>query len=311
MIRIFGWSRVVLLILTVALPALAVVVPAAHAANKTVIWQTQEGYVAVVPQDTARNVPVVPNNQPVDLTEDLLIGLLGSVQVRDTMKDKPSPLFTEGSLQLMVPYLQQALRKAGPGEDVTFVVIGLYKSLFGLANRPLVTSGRLFYLDGKLNLILGVVKDEGRSRFEATDRDYRLIAVGSRQDVAQGEWSLVPSEEQPFELPRRDWVVLNPKTAFVVKPVPVATPTPPPVAQSGRKGAERPLTERLATLNDLKDKGLITEDEYKAKRREILNEKEPERTPAERLATLNELKGKGLITEEEYRAKRMQILSDL
>ena len=64
-------------------------------------------------------------------------------------------------------------------------------------------------------------------------------------------------------------------------------------AQPGRKGAERPLTERLATLNDLKDKGLITEDEYKAKRREIMNEKEPERTPAERLATLNELKGKG------------------
>jgi hypothetical protein len=299
------------MIFTVALATLALVAPVALAWDKTVIWQTQEGYVAIVPQDAARNVPVVPNNQPVILTEDLLIGLLSSVQVRDTMKDKPTPLFTEGSLQLVAPYLQQALQKAGPREDVTFVVIGLYKALFGLANKPLATSGRLFYQDGKLNLILGVVKDAGRSRLDATDRDFRLIAVGSRQDVAQGEWSLVPSEEQPFELPRRDWVVLNPKTTFVVKPVPVATPTPPPTAQPARKGADKPLTERLATLNDLKDKGLITEDEYKAKRREIMNEKEPERTPAERLATLNELKGKGLITDEEYRAKRMQILSDL
>jgi len=80
-------------------------------------------------------------------------------------------------------------------------------------------------------------------------------------------------------------------------------------------GLDRPTEGSVViddhNLTDLKDKGLITEDEYKTKRREILNEKEPERTPAERLATLNELKGKGLITEEEYRAKRMQILSDL
>ena len=308
--RICGWTRTVV-VLILALSTLGLVGPAAHAGDKTVIWQTQEGYVAVVPQDAARNVPTVPNNQPVEMSVDLLIGLLSSVQVRDSMKDKPAPLFTEGSLQLVAPYLQQALQKAGPREDVTFVVVGLYKTLFGLANKPLATSGRLFYQGGNLNLILGIVRDEGRSRMDAINRDFRLIAVGSRQDVAQGEWSLVPSEERPFELSRRDWVVFNPKAEFAVKPVPVAVQPAPAVAQPGRKGAERPLTERLATLTDLKDKGLITEDEYKTKRREILNEKEPERTPAERLATLNELKGKGLITEEEYRAKRMQILSDL
>jgi hypothetical protein len=308
---ISGWSHRALMIITLALVALALVVPAALAGDKTVIWQTQDGYVAVVPQDTAKNMPVVPNNQPAELSEDLLIGLLGSLQVRDTMKDKPTPLFTESSLQRVAPYLQQAFRKAGPGEDVIFVIIGLYKTLYGLANKPLATSGRLFYQGGKLNLILSVVKDEGQNRLEAMNRDFRLIAVGSRQNVAQGEWSLVPSEEQPFEMPRRDWVVLDPKVAFVAKPLPTVAPLSPAAAQSVKKGAERPLTERLATLTELKDKGLITEDEYKVKRRDIMNEKEPERTPAERLATLNELKKKALITDEEYRAKRMQILSDL
>ena len=310
--RIFGWSRTALVLFTLMLANLVLVVPAVYAGDKTIIWETREGYVYVVPQDSARNTPVVPNNQPVDLTEDLLIGLLSSVQVRDTLKDKPTPLFTEGALQLIAPYLQQALRKAGPSEDVTFVIVGLYKSLFGYANKPLATSGRMFYRGGKLNLILGIVKDEASVRFrqDATDRDFRVIAVGSRQEVAEGQWSLIPSEERPFELPRKDWVVFDPKAAFAVKTAPVATQQPPISTQPGKK-AERPLTERLATLNDLKDKGLITDDEYKTKRREIMNEKEPERSPAERLATLNELKSKKLITDEEYRAKRMQILSDL
>jgi len=299
------------IVLTLALSTLVMVTQAAFAGSKTIIWETGEGRVALVPQDTGKAVPITPNNHPAELSDDLIIGLLGSIQVRDTLKDKPGPLFTEGSLKLIGPYIQQAFREAGPGDDVSFVVVGLYKTLLGFANRAMVTSGRLFYKDGKLNLILGIVKQDTRYRADGSDKDFRLMPTGYRQTAAQGEWSLLPSDEQPFELPRSDWVVLDPKVAFVAKPVPVATPTPPPTAQPGRKGADKPLTQRLATLNDLKDKGLITEDEYKVKRREILNEKEPERTPAERLATLNELKGKGLITDEEYRAKRMQILSDL
>lgn len=307
--RIFGLLRTVFVV-TLALSTLVMVTPAAFAGSKTVIWETGEGRVALVPQDTGKAVPVTPNNHPAELSNDLIIGLLGSIQVRDTLKDKPGPLFTEGSLQLIGPYLQQAFREAGPGDDVSFVVVGLYKTLLGFANRAMVTSGRLFYKDGKLNLVLGIVKQDTRYRADGSERDFRLISTGFRQTAAQGEWSLLPTDEQPFELPRSDWVVLDPKVAFVAKPIPVVQPSPS-VAQAGKKGAERPLTERLATLTELKDKGLITEEEYKVKRQEIMNEKEPERTAAERLATLNELKKKALITDEEYRAKRMQILSDL
>jgi hypothetical protein len=35
------------------------------------------------------------------------------------------------------------------------------------------------------------------------------------------------------------------------------------------------------------------------------------RSPADRLSTLNELKHKGLINEEEYRVKRMEIMNGL
>jgi hypothetical protein len=310
--KISGWSRAVLTTLTLALLTLTLAVSEAHAREKTVIWDSGEGSVALLSQDSGKTVPVTPNNHPVELTEDLIIGLLGSVQVRETIKDKPAPLFTEGALRLISPYIQQALQKAGPGDDVSFITVGLYKSLLGFANRSMVSSGRIFYKDGKLNLILGVVKQDIRYRADGSDRDFRLIAPGSRQSVAQGEWSLVPSDDRSFELPRRDWVVFDPKAAFAVKPATAAAQPMPQTAQPMKAGAvDRSLSERLSTLSDLKGKGLITEEEYKAKRREIMNEKEPERTPADRLAALNELKAKGLVTDEEYRAKRMQILSDL
>ncbi len=311
--RISGWSRAVLTSVALALFSLIMVVPGVHAGDKTVIWETREGYVAVVPQDTARNVPVVPNNQPVELTDDQLIGLLGSIQIRDTLKDKPVPLFTEGAQQLLTPYLKQALQKAGPNEDITFVIVGLYRTLYGLANRPMATSGRLFYQDGKLNLIFGTVKEDIRYRQDTSDRDFRLIAQGSRQTAAQGEWSLVPGEGRPFELPRRDWVVFDTKAPLPVTPVsavPPPQPSQPAVSPSG-KGTGKPLAERLATLNELKSKGLITDDEYKAKKQEILGEKGLWGSPADRLATLNELKAKGLITDEEYRIKRMEIFNEL
>ena len=303
-----GWSRATVMSLSLALLPLTMIGTPAFAGQRAVIVETRELYVSVVPQDSAGHIPVPPNSHPAEMTEELLVTLLDSVQVRDTLKAKPTPLFTEGALQLLAPHLQQALRKAGPREDVTFIVVALYKTLLG-GNTPKTTSGRLFYLDGKLNLIFGVVKDEGRSRLDAQDRDYRLIAVGSRQETAAGDWSLVTGEDRPFELPRKDWVVVDPKAARVVKPAVAATPAATPYMKKGP--TDRPLSQRLATLIELKEKGLITEEEYKAKRREIMNEKEPERTPSERLATLNELKKQGVITDEEYRAKRLQILGDL
>lgn len=301
----FTWTRS-LVILAVLVSFMGPVAQPVSAADRS-LWESGEGSVTLVSIDKGKNTPVSPNNHPVVLSDDLLIGLLSSIQIRDTLKEKPGALFTEGALQLMVPYLQEAFRKAGPDDDVAFVIVGLYKSW--VASRPMVSTGRLFYKDGKLNLILGVVKQELRYKADGSDRDFRLLVTGSRQTVSQGEWSLVPTEERPFELPRRDWVVLDPKVAFVVAPVTVA-PVAKAVAAPVKKGA-RPLTERLATLNDLKAKGLITDEEYKVKRAEIMSEQEPEKSAADRLSTLNDLKNMGLITPDEYRAKRLQIMNDL
>ncbi|MRR35367.1 SHOCT domain-containing protein [bacterium] len=85
---------------------------------------------------------------------------------------------------------------------------------------------------------------------------------------------------------RADWIVFDRYSA----PTPVAVPVQPvsspavPVAapavpvQEMPKRVERPaaqgrsLEERLILLNDLKQKGLITDEEFRAKRLKILDE---------------------------------------
>jgi len=313
MSRLSRWLCAVCTNIALTMSTLAGIVPAAHAGDRTVIWETREGYVAVVPQDTALNGSVSSNNHPVELTDDLLFGLLGSIQVRDTPKDKPAPLFTDGAMQLLAPNLRQALMKAGPKEDVTFVIVGLYRTLFGLGNRPMATSGRLFYRDGKLNIVFGVVKQEQRYEQGTTSWDFRLIAPGSRQTTADGQWSLVSGAGRPFELPRRDWVAFTPTADFSVTSLPAATVSQPARTADipAMKGKGRPMAERLATLNELKSRGLITDEEYRTKKVELLKEKLPGGSLGDQLAALNELKSKGLITEEEYRAKRLELLNEL
>ena len=54
----------------------------------------------------------------------------------------------------------RALSQAGPNEDVTFVVVGQRKAVYGLAKQRKVTTGRVFYREGKLNIIFGKMIDD-------------------------------------------------------------------------------------------------------------------------------------------------------
>jgi hypothetical protein len=310
---ITGWSRLVVIVV-VALTFGVGEARAAAAGGKTVIWEEGDQFVAIVPQDAGPDAQPPANDQPVALDADLIGALLGTVAVKATQKDEPLPLFTEGILTLLVPQLQKGLQQAGPREDVTFAVVGLNPVLFGFVKRPGATTGRVFYQGGKLQLILGLVQQElGRNE----DRRLNPFTPGSRQRPAQGTWLLVAKAgQEPLDLKRPDWVLLDPAKRVVTAAAPApqtaaAAPASPPPAVPKVSGQERSMAERLTTLNDLKGKGLISDQEYRAKRQEIMSEKGPERSPAERLTILNELKGKGLISDEEYRVKRQEIINEI
>jgi len=173
------------------------------------------------------------------------------------------------AIQVLAPHLQKALKQAAPGQDVVFAVLGLHNALYGLAKSPRVTTGRVFFKAGKLNLIVGLVQKDVNER---EDRRLSPFTPGSRQKQASGEWALLADTP----LVRGDWLVFSEDWQAPVVPSAVVekkeAAVPAAAVQPAKRSEEiRKPAERLIILKELKEKGLITEDEYRAKRQEILN----------------------------------------
>lgn len=282
--------RYCLISLTCSLLALLVLSPASKASEGLQLWYSRDQFVSLVPQDTRSSGTVPPNNHPVKIPPDRLTAMLASIEYSSAESTKPEQLFLSESLEILVPQLVQGFRKAAPGEDVTFAIVGLHKTSFSFARIPKVTTGRAFYEDGRLNIIFGFARKDFNER---EDRRLSPLIPGNRREALDDTWKLWPQPgKNGFNLVRKDWVTFSDewRAAAAVPPVavpPVAAPpvAEPPVAVTNIPPVQPILTqpvkqpidsrkpaERLATLNDLKEKGLITADEYRAKRQEILNE---------------------------------------
>jgi hypothetical protein len=235
----------------------------AHAADARHLWQSRDQFVALERQDLLTEGPAQPNDHPVELPLERITEILSSIDMRATVGGKAEPLLTRSAVQALAPYLQQGLQQASPAEDVTFAVIGLHDALFGLAKSPKVTTGRVFYKAGRLNIIVGLVQQEVRDR---DDRRLFPFTPGSRQKVSAGEWSLLTDTP----LVRRDWMAFGAEWQAPVVPATVVEKGAPGQPAKRHDDVRKP-TERLTNLNELKEKGLITEDEYRSKRLEILN----------------------------------------
>jgi hypothetical protein len=252
-------------------------------------WHSREQYVKIIKQDAEKGGVITPNDHPIVLDAGQIRNALASLEVRLDVNEKIIAVFTKEELDVLCGKLSEALMKAGPNDDVTFVVVGHRKAVYGLATQRKATSGRVFYREGKLNIIFGkVVADMGEHT------DYRLapLSPGSRTRPVSHKWVL---EEQPDAkfyaaggMLRGDWLVMDLANmaaydAMGTRPgksgkdaVEDAAQGKGPIFYENRQdAASRPaktMEERMKTLNDLKEKKLITEEEYKAKKASLLNE---------------------------------------
>lgn len=260
---------------------LLVVASSCLADSKRLLWESRDQFVAIESSDAVKGGTRIPNQHPADISRERLIDVLSSIQLRpEEKKDPPLPLFTERSLEILCPYLEDALKQAKPDEDITFAIIGLHTTTMGFAKVPKATAGRLFYQGGKINLIVGKVQYEFNER---QDRRLYPFTPGNREYVAEGKWMLLPQADQPaMTIVRKDWVAFaddwKPITRAVAQPdnatgggqaAPAAGPSAIDRLFSGKAGK---TAERLSVLKELRDKGVITEEEYRGKRLTILNE---------------------------------------
>jgi hypothetical protein len=256
-----------------ALLVLLIFSSTSHASGVRQLWQSRDQFVALDRQDSPIGGTVITNDHPVEISPDRLTAILASIEFHSADSDRPEQLITKQSLELIVPEIVQGFRKATAGEDVTFALIGLHSSMLGFGKSPKVTTGRAFYKDGRLNVIFGLVQKDVNER---EDRRLAPFTPGSRQKATEGEWTLLPQSGQSgFTLVRKDWVTFSDEWRASVAQIPldkqnVHSVQTAPVQPGKLNDDTRKPGERLTTLNELKAKGLISEEEYRSKRLEIL-----------------------------------------
>jgi Short C-terminal domain len=253
-----------------------------------VLWSGDDQWVKIEQQD---DPAAVPNDHPAQLGTEAITNALGALQVRlvdpDTGTESHRPVFTRDELGNLTPQVASGLAKAGPRQDVTFSTIGSHAFAPGGLLKDLgVNAGRVFYEDGRLNVIFGELQSNYRKKnvYGQRSEDFTPRRQGSRSKATQQKLILAARPGLEFHSTndgdtRNDWVVIDTAVArsevlAAPAPVPDASTAPAAAAESASKtgASDADLEQRLRKLKELKDKGLISEEAYRAKMQELLSE---------------------------------------
>jgi len=224
-----------------------------------------------------------PSSHPATLTEQQVTTLLGAVRLQPEKAGQPAkPLFTEDETNRLAAAIAGGLAVASPDEDLVFLTSGRrdFKELFG----RMANSGRVFIADGQFNIIIGTELSDALMYVRPGTKAFLNLPTGSRGKAAKDVHLATVAGGQ---LKREDWVVLPlnlqaaPAAAAPAAATPAAAPAAAAVAAPAAAAAVSPADAesdaffkkqgaRLKGLQNMRDQGLITEEEFQAKRAEIV-----------------------------------------
>ncbi len=283
------------------------------------VWKLQEQYVGLAPQSTDKGNVYPANQHPI---------VLDIAEVRDALKslelwvegglfrnEEAVPVLSPAQISTLVRYLVEALAQAKPDEDVVFNIRGYGNVALDVVREKFWTAGRAFYINGKLNVIIGTFqakKDRGVRLAEGAHGvldNYSDVRFdhGNREKVSKMPGRIVTTpgvtlnEERGRERP--DWVQIEIPVAVAAYRDALIPPEEKKRERAVKREAakltleRRQMREEMARLrkelDDLKSGGRQTND------------------LEQRLATLKELMDKKLITAEEFQARRAAILEEI
>lgn len=228
-------------------------------------------HVRLEPQNESAGA-VPPNDHPAEISARQVRAWLRELEVMPEDGGEPIPLVPPEQLSELSALIAQALGDAQPDEDVVFHVFRKAGSWFGSERR--VTTARVFYRDDALNLIFGELDDFFS---EQIDRNLQPLKPGYRHKTTELSGRVVDAPQVAFVDDRTDWIRLDADAVATVEPAeqravaaPTATPAPAEPAPRSRDPRWTQLEERLLILDGLRQKGLITQEDYEAKKQELL-----------------------------------------
>lgn len=198
------------------------------------------------------------NEHPTRISAEQIAGALESVQATSG-KGQSVPLFSSEEIARLAPAIALGLAEIGPDQDLAFLITG-YNKQIGAFGQKLSQSGRVFFADGQLQLIIGTALSDALLGVAPGGRPKQKIAPGSR-GTPSSKVRLQGSAQT--HLLRHDWIALGPAEQAAA----AASTTS---ADMSTDAAAAPPTkeDRLQILKRMRDQGLISDAEYEAKRKE-------------------------------------------
>lgn len=195
------------------------------------VWHMRDMYVRLEAQDKAAGAVVPPNQHPVNVSPEQLYNAFSQITIKTDNKAGYLPLFTEFELGVLSQNVSTALAEARPDQDVTFAIVGWHKGgggMFSLAVQQ-VSTGRVFYQNGQVNLIFGAAHrdvDSGESfatrSAETGDRRLDPFVPGMRSFTQPHKWQIAAAPGSGvYSGPggkRSDWLIFSAQALAAAPP---------------------------------------------------------------------------------------------
>ena len=281
--------------------------PQARADND--LWKSGRNlYIKLVDQE---GKAAKPNDQPVTLDSKKVVDALKSLRIRGNYAkaEEPSPVFSTQQVQILGQYLAKGLQQARANQDIVFALAQRHR---GFLKEETVSylAGRAFYVDGKLNVIIGDY-DRPADRFQQRASQSMgggevqyYFNNGSRGKSSRFKKAVITGDGISTHDDRKDWLLVDVDTASRSY---VAMQEQKSRQEGKTAETEAARLEAARLAQERREMKL----EMARMRKQMKEGSAAPKTVEERLQTLEDLKKKGLISEEEYKSKRQQILKDL
>ncbi|MFO1435910.1 MAG: SHOCT domain-containing protein [Gammaproteobacteria bacterium] len=285
-------------------------------------------HVTLVKQESDGGAKPPPNEHPAEFSADQISMALHALTLQHTggvivEKQEDVPLFTDREIAVLAPNIARGLSRAQPDEELTFLISGLHAGVLG--KESAATTGRVFFVNGKLNLILGEVYkpmvDKGQKERALAagcgdcPMDDRTIyfAPASRYHKGDLPEPLATAVGVDFAHEgaklRNDWIVLDVDT--IVANMERQRNRLPPALEKERREAKLEAARAAVERRQMREEMARMRKEMQDGGSSSASSASTAQTAEERIATLDKLKKKGLITQEEYDSRRKAILDNI
>ena len=286
--------------------------------DKNIIWKIGlNQYLKYANQDSKK---FGNNEHPINLNPLQIGYALKALKYEEksllSFSEQLNSVFTPLQVKVLSESLSKGLKNAGPDQDIIFVLEKVESKMLGLKEKRF-NAGRVFYDDGKLNIIMGDYEFFRSEAFEKAYDPSGQSAVPYNFNFGKRTRKSKAFEDVNFNVTgvnlkqingerRSDWLIIDigiASQAYIDRENKSNNPV---------TAADKKLEAEAAKLAKQRRE---MRAEMARMRKEVQdatsNKSSDAKSIEERMDTLDQLFSKKLITQDEYDSKRKEILSDI